>query len=209
MIRTAIQFFLRLGAFGLIAMGILDSSILFLPFGNDLLLVALTAKNPDRFWLYALMATAGSLLGCTITDVISRKIGEAGVEKMINPKRMKAVQQRMKTHSFWVLGGSALMPPPFPFTVFLIAASALQISRWRVLTSVGVGRFVRFLALSLLARKFGHQVIELSKRDELQYMVVGIAVISIVGSIFSVAKWVRSSRGAGGQRTATEAPAEA
>ena len=28
---------------------------------------------------------------------------------------------------------AALLPPPFPFTVFLIAASGLQMSRWKVL----------------------------------------------------------------------------
>ena len=66
-------------------MGALDSSILFLPFGNDLLVVLLTARKPDRFWLYALAATAGSLIGCTITDWLSRKVGEVGLEKMVNP----------------------------------------------------------------------------------------------------------------------------
>jgi membrane protein YqaA with SNARE-associated domain len=194
LIRSAIHFFLQLGVFGLLGMGILDSSILFLPFGNDLLVVALTARQPDRFWLYALAATAGSLMGCTITDFLSRKIGQAGLEKIVEPQRVEAVQQRLKNHTFWALGAAALMPPPFPFTVFLIAASALQISRWRVLTAVGLGRFVRFLTLSLLAVKFGSWIINLSKRDELQYFVIALAVISIGGSALSIAKWIRSAR---------------
>jgi membrane protein YqaA with SNARE-associated domain len=191
-------------------MGILDSSILFLPFGNDLLVVALTAREPGRFWLYALAATAGSLMGCAITDLLSRKIGQAGLEKLVDPRRVKTVQERLKKHTFWALGAAALMPPPFPFTVFLIAASALQISRWRVLTAVGTGRFVRFLTLSLLSVKFGSWIINVSKRDEVQYFVIALAVISIVGSALSVAKWVRSSRkrdGAAPRHTAAEAEA--
>jgi len=175
-------------------MGVLDSSILFLPFGNDLLVVLLTARNPDRFWLYALAATTGSLAGCTITDWLSRKLGEAGLEKMVKPDRLNAVQARLKKHTFWALGLAALMPPPFPFTIFLIAASALQISRWRVLTAVAAGRFVRFVALSLLATKFGTQIIRLSERDEVQYFVIAFAVIAVIGSALSVAKWVRSVR---------------
>lgn len=194
MIRSFIAFFLRLGLLGLFAMGVLDSSVLFLPFGNDLLVVALTAQAPGRFWLYALCATTGSVVGCTITDFLSRKLGEAGLENMVKPERLQVVQQRLKKHAFWVLGGAALMPPPFPFTVFLITASAIQISRWRVLTAVAVGRFLRFFLLSLLALRFGTQIIHLSKRDEIQWFVIGLAVVSIIGSALSVAKWVHSSR---------------
>jgi membrane protein YqaA with SNARE-associated domain len=190
-------------------MGVLDSSILFLPFGNDLLVVLLTAREPARFWLYALAATAGSLMGCTITDLLSRKLGEAGLEKMVDPRRLESVQARLKKHTFWALGLAALIPPPFPFTVFLIGASAIQISRWRVLTAVGVGRFVRFAALSLLATRYGTQIIRLSERDEVQYVVIGLAVVSIIGSAFSVAKWVRSSRRPRGAAPARTAEAEA
>lgn len=192
--RAVLRFFLHLGFFGLLGMGILDSSILFLPFGNDLLVVALTARQPHRFWLYALGATAGSLMGCTITDFLSRKVGEKGLENIVDPKRVAKLQERLKKHSFWVLGGSALMPPPFPFTIFLIAASAIQIPRWRVLTSVGAGRFLRFVILSLLARRYGTHLIALSKRDEFRYFIIGLAVISVIGSVLSVMKWIRSSR---------------
>jgi membrane protein YqaA with SNARE-associated domain len=198
-----------LGIFGLLGMGVLDSSILFLPFGNDLLVVALTVRKPHLFWLYALFAAAGSLIGCTITDLLSRKVGEAGIEKMMNPQRLKTVRERLKKHTFWVLGVAALMPPPFPFTVFLIAASALQISRWRVLTAIGVARFVRFFVLGLLAVEFGRQIISLSKRDEVQYFVIGLAVISIVGSALSIAKWVQSSRHARAGGTGKQAQVEA
>jgi hypothetical protein len=84
------------------------------------------------------------------------------------------------------------MPPPFPFTVFVIASSALQISRRRVLTAVGAGRFVRFVVLSLLASKFGTQIIRVSERDEVQYFVIVLAVVAMIGSALSVAKWLRS-----------------
>lgn len=194
MIRSTIRFFLGLGAFGLIGMGVLDSSVLFLPFGNDLLVVALTARNPGRFWLYALVATLGSLLGCLITDWISRKVGKAGIENMVKADRLSSVQNRLKKHTFWALGSAALMPPPFPFTIFLIASSALQISRWRVMTAVGVGRLVRFTILAALAAKYGRQILKFAERDELQYFVIALAVISVAGSIFSIMKWVRSAR---------------
>src|SRR6478672_9332864 len=96
LIRQVFHYFLRMGGFGLAGFGILDSSFLFLPLGNDLLLVILTARKPALFWYYALMASLGSVIGCTLTDAVSRKLGEAGIEKMANPDKLKAVQKRIE-----------------------------------------------------------------------------------------------------------------
>jgi membrane protein YqaA with SNARE-associated domain len=175
-------------------MGVLDSSILFLPFGNDLLVVALTARHPSRFWLYALAATAGSLIGCTITDFLSRKLGEAELNKMVKPDKLQKVQKRLKDRAFWGLGLAAVIPPPFPFTVFLIVASTIQIPRSRILVPIGVGRIIRFTSLAILARHYGTALLRLSKRPEVEYFVIGLAVVSIVGSAFSLVKWLRSTR---------------
>src|SRR3954454_7011527 len=130
LIRHALVFFSHMGGFGLVMFGILDSSFLFLPLGNDLLLIILTARRPGLFWYYALMATLGSGIGSTLTDAVSRKIGESGMERMVNPQRVKSLRKKIEKHAWWVLGVAAMLPPPFPFTIFLIAASGLQMSRW-------------------------------------------------------------------------------
>jgi membrane protein YqaA with SNARE-associated domain len=194
LIRQVFHYFLRMGGFGLVGFGILDSSFLFLPLGNDLLLIVLTARKPELFWYYALMATLGSAIGCTLTDAVSRKLGEAGMEKLANPDRVKAVQKRIEKHAWWALGMAALLPPPFPFTVFLIAASGLQMPRWKTLAPVCTGRLVRFFVLALLALKYGRHILRISRRPEVEYVMIGLAVISIIGSVFSILKWVRSTR---------------
>ena len=126
------------------------------------------------FWYYALMATLGSAIGCTLTDAVSRKLGEAGIEKMTNQARLKAVQKRIEKHAWWALGMAALLPPPFPFTVFLIAAAGLQMSRWKTLAPVVIGRLVRFFALALLAVAYGRQILRMSRRPEVEYfMLIG------------------------------------
>ena len=205
MVRSVLSSFIKLGVFGLLGMGLLDSSVLFLPFGNDLLIVALTAREPDRWWLYAIAATAGSAMGAAVTDLLSRRLGKAGLEKMISPSRLEKVQRKLEKRTFWALALAALMPPPFPFTVFVIGAAALQISQRQVLTAVAAGRFVRFTALSLLAVQFGTQIMKLTKREELQYFVIALAAISIVGSALSIGKWMRSARGGSAPAPATEA----
>ena len=191
LVRQVFVFFSRMGGTGLVGFGILDSSFLFLPLGNDLLLIALTARHPKWFWYYALMAALGSLIGCALTDLVSRKLGEAGIERFARPERMHKLRERIKKHIWWVLGGAAMLPPPFPFTIFVIAASGMQVSRWRVLSAIGVGRLVRFFVLGLLAVRYGRHILRIAERPEVEYMVIGLAVISIVGSVFSVMKWVR------------------
>ncbi|HET8547368.1 MAG TPA: VTT domain-containing protein [Bryobacteraceae bacterium] len=165
-----------------------------MPFGNDLLIVGLTARRPALFWYYALMATAGSLIGVTLTDYVSRKLSEEGIERMVNPKRLETLRRRLKKHTWWALGLAALLPPPFPFTAFVIAAAAIQIARWRILTAIAAGRAVRFLALSLLAAKYGRQVLRIADRPEVEYFVLGLAAVSVIGSVLSAMKWVRSAR---------------
>jgi membrane protein YqaA with SNARE-associated domain len=61
-------FFSILGYFlsppGLVLMGLLDASmVFFLPLGIDFVTIIMAARKPDLFWLYALLATAGSLAG--------------------------------------------------------------------------------------------------------------------------------------------------
>jgi len=189
------HFFARFGGFGLLGLGVLDSSVLFMPLGNDLLVVAFSARKPDLFWYYALMATMGSLLGCAITDYAARHLGEAGIEKFVNKDRVEKVKKKMERRGWLLLGAASLMPPPFPFTVFLMAASAVQFSRLRLFSAIGVGRMVRFTALASLAVYYGKGIIWLAKRPEVQYVILGLAAISIVGSVFSIIRWVRSSRG--------------
>ncbi len=77
------QFFWHLGGPGLLLLGILDSSFLFAPLGNDLLVVALTAHyhSVPRMLYYSVMSTVGSTLGCLLVDVILRPAGEHELSK--------------------------------------------------------------------------------------------------------------------------------
>src|SRR5438552_11987997 len=88
-------FFWGLGGIGLLMLGILDSSFLFAPLGNDLLVVAVTARhrNVGEMLYYAGMSTIGSVLGCLLVDIVFRKAGEAGLEKHLPRKRLDYVKK--------------------------------------------------------------------------------------------------------------------
>jgi membrane protein YqaA with SNARE-associated domain len=138
-------FFRRIGALGLFLLGICDSSFLFLPFGNDLLLIALVSggRHPWRWVIYTLAAALGSVVGVALLDLVMRKAGEEGLEKFVGPKRLEKLKGKIEKRGVWAVFFAALLPPPFPFTAAAAAASALQMARRGMLTAVFAGRLVR------------------------------------------------------------------
>jgi membrane protein YqaA with SNARE-associated domain len=187
--------FIRLGPFGLLILGILDSSfLLFLPLGNDLLMVALTASNHRMLPVFAVMATAGSVLGCLLTDWVARKGGEKGLEKIVVGRRLSYVKRKVKNSAGKALVFACLMPPPFPFTGFVAGAAALQYPRKKLLATIGVARLARFSILGVLAIVFGEHILRLAKAPGVQIAILALAVISVVGSVVSVVSWIKRSR---------------
>ena len=89
---------LKLGGVGLLALGIPDSSFLFAPWGNDLLVVAMTARHPTvaNMLYYAAMSTVGSVLGCLLLDVVLRPLGESGLEKHLSADKLKRVKTKVR-----------------------------------------------------------------------------------------------------------------
>jgi len=189
-------FVLKFGGLGLLVLGILDSSFLFAPWGNDLLVVAMTARHPHygHMLYYAAMSTVGSVLGCLLIDVTLRPLGEKGLEKYLSARKLKRVQSKVRDKVGRALAIGSLIPPPFPFTAFVMAASALQYSRKRLLAIVGVTRMIRFTVLGLLAMRFGERILKWSDNRIVQQLLVALIVICTVGSAVSVYGWIRRSR---------------
>jgi membrane protein YqaA with SNARE-associated domain len=189
----------RAGGVGLLALGVFDSSPLVVPFGNDLLVLALSARYHDRVLYYVAMATAGSLIGCFATDWISRK-SESGLKKFVSGRQLDYIRNLVERHAGWTLVVASLMPPPFPFTAFVAAAAAFRYPRLKLLSLVALGRFVRFAIEGALAIHYGRWIIRQARSPLLDHVMIAIVVISIVASAFSIYHWSD-----GGKRTARQA----
>lgn len=190
-------FFWRLGGPGLLALGVLDSSFLFAPLGNDLLVVAMSSRYHSiaRALYYAAMSTAGSVVGCLLVDLTLRTAGEKGLERHLSAKRLGYVKDKVSRRAGWALALASIAPPPFPFTPFVMAAAALQYPRRRMLAVVGAARMVRFTALALLAFFYGRQILAWAREEAVQAFLVGLIVFSAAGSAVSVYGWIKRSRG--------------
>src|SRR3954453_9044425 len=202
--QVLLALFWKFGGPGLLVLGILDSSFLFAPLGNDLLVVALTARKHSipLMLYYAGMSTIGSVLGCLLVDVVFRKAGEKGLEKHLSKRRLQYVKRKVTNNAAWALVIASIAPPPFPFTPFVMAASALQYPRKKMLAITGAARMVRFTALGFLAYFYGKRILKWAESDIVQWILIGVVVVCAVGSILSVVGWIKRSRKAGGGRDA-------
>jgi membrane protein YqaA with SNARE-associated domain len=142
-----------LGAWGIFLIAALDGSIVGLPV--DVVVAGYVYQNTARLLLYVLMASAGSAFGSIIIYVIGYKGGEELLRKRIPAERFEKIHATFEKHPFWSLMFPAMLPPPTPFKLFVLAAAASEMGFWKFLLAIFSGRVVRFLILAVLILKFG------------------------------------------------------
>ena len=148
-----------LGVWGVLVVAALDGAFLGLPV--DAIVAGYVYQDRARFVLYALMASAGSALGSIVIYVIGYKGGEELLRKRIPPERFEKIHAAFDKHPFWSLMLPAMLPPPMPFKIFVLAAAVSEMSFFRFLVAIFSGRMVRFLLLGLLTIKFGPDVVHM------------------------------------------------
>jgi membrane protein YqaA with SNARE-associated domain len=171
------------GGLGLFLIAFLDSSVLTFPVINDLLLIDLSIHSPARMPYYAAMATLGSVGGCLLLYYIARKGGEAMFRKNAGP-RAERIQAWIKRNGFVSILLTALLPPPTPFKVFVIAAGALKMPVRTFVLGLMVARGLRFFAEGFLAIKYGNQGSEflLSHKIEVAGIALGVVLVLYLAS---------------------------
>ncbi len=177
-------------------MGVMDSSFLFLPFGNDLLIVTLVARHHDGWPLYVIAGVCGSTLGVVLLDLVARKVGETGVQKVAGRRRFGFLKRKIDQHGAKALVLGCLAPPPFPFTMLVATTSALAYPRRRLLLIVAASRAVRFIILALLALQYGRAILHIVNSSGFKWTMIVFSFLCVAGSVFSIATWVRGSRSA-------------
>ena len=186
--------FIHLGPLGPLFLGVLDSSFLFLPFGNDLLVVVLISRDKVQLALYALCAALGSVLGVFFLDLVCRKGGREELKKMMTPGRFKFVEKRLRKGAGLAIVVACLAPPPFPFTLAIAAASAFQYPKWRLLAIVLAARVARYTLIGLLALSFGRQILRIANSEEFVWFTIGFIIFCTIGSAIQVRSWIQRSR---------------
>src|SRR5207237_9628049 len=136
---------------GIVVLAALDSTLFFsLPFGIDAAVVILAARLRTLAWIVPVLATAGSLVGAALTFWMGVKAGEKGLDRYVAAKRLKTIRKKIRTSGALALAALDLIPPPFPFTPFVLAVGALEVNAQTFLIRLAICRIVLFCVESYL-----------------------------------------------------------
>jgi len=179
---------------GVFALAALDSTLFFsLPFGVDAVVIILAARMGERAWTVPLCAAAGSVAGAAFTFWMGAKIGEKGLERYVPAKRLERIRQRMANTGSVTLAALSLIPPPFPFTPFVLAAGALEVRTVAFFATFIACRLLRFGIESALAVRFGRGILRWLESDTFQNVVTGCIVLAVVLTTVTIVRAIRST----------------
>ena len=166
------------GALGLFAITLLDSAFAPIPGGPDAAMILLSAATPGRMIFYALVATVGSTIGCTILYLVARRAGAAALRR-INPEKRNRLENLLGRYDMLAVMLPAILPPPFPFKPFILSAGVFKLKIERFMLAIFIGRAVRFLIEGWLAIQFGDEAWTLIKRHGVKVLVVVAEIILV------------------------------
>ncbi|HTW30239.1 MAG TPA: VTT domain-containing protein [Candidatus Sulfotelmatobacter sp.] len=179
---------MKWGILGVGAIAVLDSSSI--PVPMDAILALYVWNDKDHFWLYCLMAAAGSALGGLLPYWLGRAGGELFLLKRVNRTKFEQMRDRFQRQEFLAVMIPSMMPPPAPWKMFIFASGVFKMRIRDFLVAVFVGRMLRWLALSLLVLKLGPSAVDLVARHAVPTVLV-VGALAVAGFAWW---WMRKKR---------------
>ncbi len=184
---------MKLGFWGVGLVALVDASTV--PVPMDLVLAGYVWGDKGHFWVYCLMASAGSALGGLLPYGLGRAGGELFLLKRVNRERFERMRDRFARQEFLAVLVPSMLPPPTPWKLFVFAAGVFEVRVVPFLLAVFVGRMVRWLILSFLVLKLGPGAVSLVGgmiHDHLALFLSGLGLVFVGIGIWVVAR--RKSR---------------
>lgn len=169
------------GGLGLICVALVDSSAIPIPGGLDLMTAFLAAHNRSLWIYYALMSTAGSVLGGYLTYRVARKGGKETLDRRIPKDKLHNVERMFERWGFGAVLVSAILPPPFPTVPFLAGAGTLKYPLKKFISALALARAVRFTLIAYFASQYGRRFLSLLGRIHisLPFLLTLFAILAI------------------------------
>ncbi|HEV3307567.1 MAG TPA: VTT domain-containing protein [Candidatus Sulfotelmatobacter sp.] len=190
---TVWQHLRRMGGPGLVLLGIADNSVIPLTGSMDVLTIWLAARHLHPWPYYAVMATIGAVAGGYITYALAHKGGKEAMERKLSRRRALKVSKTFERWGFAAIAIPALLPPPFPFVPFLLAAGAMQYPRKKFLAALTLGRGIRYTIAAGLGFHYGRHILRFFSQyyGPAMAILIGLAVI---GGIMSIIQYLRMKK---------------
>jgi len=180
---------------GVVVLAALDSTVfLNLPLGLDAVIVILAARLQHSWWIVPLLASAGSVAGAALSFWMGVKVGEKGLDRYVPPKRLDRIRSRIRNRGAIALAVLDLIPPPFPFTAFVIAAGALEVKPSTFFVTLASCRLLRFGVEAALAATYGKRILAWLESDLFQDIATFLIVVAMALTVWSTVHLLHSNR---------------
>jgi membrane protein YqaA with SNARE-associated domain len=177
----------HLGASGLFLLAILDSTPLPTFGGPDILTAILSVRHREPWFVYATVATAGSVIGALITFRLARRAGTAYLESKFAAGKLPGLLRVFQRWGTAVMAASAAVPFPTPTSMFFAAAGASRYSTRRFVAVVALARLARYSLIAFLAERYGRHFLKVVRHPD-QYwgwllLIAAIVAGAVVAAI--------------------------
>jgi uncharacterized membrane protein YdjX (TVP38/TMEM64 family) len=128
--------------------------------------------------------------GCYVIYYLAKKGGEAFVRKRLKPGHVERSLALYRRHGLLALMVPALLPPPAPFKLFVLAAGLANVRPVQFVLAIAVARGLRYLALGILAIYYGDAALELMRTHGSTVAIVLATLLVVVGILL----WLRTRK---------------
>ena len=171
-----------LGFWGVGGIGFIDAAAI--PVPMDLIIAGYVWADKQHFYLYVLLASAGSALGGLVPFFLGRAGGELFLMKRINRARYEQLRDRFGKQEFLAMMIPSILPPPTPWKLFVFAAGVFEMKTVHFILSVFAGRFIRYIITALLTIEYGPQIVNmvtvLTTRHRIVLAIVLLALLALL-----------------------------
>jgi membrane protein YqaA with SNARE-associated domain len=160
----------------------------FFPLPPDAMMVPMAVSRPDRVWLFAAIATIGSVIGGLVGYAIGALLFDSLGKALINlyglQNSAEAFQHSYAEYGHWVILLKGLTPIPYKL-VTITSGFAHYSLFWFTVLSI-VTRGARFFLLAALLNRYGVQIRGVLDRHLNVVAAISVAAIILGFVLFKV-----------------------
>jgi membrane protein YqaA with SNARE-associated domain len=176
---------LAFGPFGILLVALLDSLVIPLPAGVDVLLLTIAVKEPDRAYFAAFMAVLGSTVGNLALFIAARHGSRWLTKDAVPSARAQKFHRWFHRYGLVTVFVPCVTPViPFPLKVFVVSAGALRTPFGKFLLVVLFARCLRYFGEAYLGIQLGEGAEAYLRHNA--WPLLGIALAMAMGLYFAI-----------------------
>lgn len=179
------ELFISMGFPGLFAVAFLEFFLL--PVPPDLVLIPLSVASPELAFLFAAVATGGSVAAGLVGYAIGYTGGRAALDSRFAGPRVDQAEAYFEQYGLVTIGVGAFAPIPEGYEILSVSAGAFGLNFRSYLIASLIGRGGRYFLEALLVLALGEVARSLSEVQV--YKIIGLVTLVMFAAYLLLRRW--------------------